>query len=80
MNANVVEQRFSNKIDDKRKPWLSALFPAVSHNNTNLGRHHNTCFGAISIKVSIRIIKIHPQYTLSPFLSSPGLGCREQPC
>jgi hypothetical protein len=28
MNADIVVQRFSNKVDDKSKPWSSALLPA----------------------------------------------------
>jgi hypothetical protein len=39
--------------------------------NTNLERHHNTCSGAISIKISIGIIRNHLPDTLSPFLELP---------
>jgi hypothetical protein len=45
--------------------------PGVLRSHTNLERHHNTCSGAISIKISIGIIRNHLPDTLSPFLELP---------
>jgi hypothetical protein len=53
---------------------LEAEKPAkieVGVQNTNLERHHNTCSGAISIKISIGIIRNHLPDALSPFLELP---------
>jgi hypothetical protein len=43
----------------------------LDEGNTNFGRHHNTCSGAISIKILIGIIRNHLPDTLSPFLELP---------
>jgi hypothetical protein len=53
--------------------------------NTNFGRHQNTCSGAISIKISIGIIRNHLPDTLSPFLELPrpwlwGAALLKLPC
>jgi hypothetical protein len=55
--------------EEKRSEQLSGS--ACIAINTNLERHHNTCSGAISIKISIGIIRNHLPDTLSPFLELP---------
>jgi hypothetical protein len=43
----------------------------LHQDQTTRERHHNTCSGAISIKISIGIIRNHLPDTLSPFLELP---------